>query len=158
VCGYDWGRQSQTDIALVEALPDEFTAALGQANGGESIPELAWNAVAYVMHVADNLRIWGERLAGANDNGGQPLPVLAYDQDALAVVRSYPKTSKGSALWSLQWSVASWLDAVAAAQNAGSRLLHQEAGVLTVGEVISMNAHDAHHHLVDVRRILAAND
>src|SRR3954465_11087757 len=49
---------------LVEALPDEFDAILAGCSGDETAADTTWSAKAYVFHVADNLRIFAERLQG----------------------------------------------------------------------------------------------
>ena len=63
-CGYRWDLTLDEVLALVAAVPDRYAALLAGADGHERHPDLSWSAVAYVCHVADNLRIWAERLAG----------------------------------------------------------------------------------------------
>jgi methionyl-tRNA formyltransferase len=65
-----------------------LTAAYGEvlagATGSEQLPELAWSVGAYVCHVADNLRIWTERLMGVALAEGDGVPGTVLD-DRLTV-------------------------------------------------------------------------
>ena len=82
------------------------------AIGTERHPDLEWSVSAYVSHVADNLRIWAERLAGIA--AGAPPEVGGYDESALARARGYQQIPLQAALWSLSRSVAGWQHAVGA--------------------------------------------
>jgi hypothetical protein len=106
-----------------------------------------------VCHVADNLRIWAERLAGAQMSGDPRVP--GYDQDLLAGAREYDKINLKAALWSLDWAARCWSDAVEAAIASNVVLEHAERGEQRAGDVARNNAHDAFHHLWDVGRIVA---
>src|SRR5262245_48631252 len=95
-CGFDWSQPPEAAIAAVEALPDAFDDALAGRTGAERSPESTWSAKAYVFHVADNLRIFAERLEGVF--AGAPTTLAAYDQDELAAARNYEDMSLESAL------------------------------------------------------------
>ena len=104
-CEFDWSQSPDTAIAAVEALPDQFDALLAGRTGNEQAAgadpgEPIWSAKAYVFHVADNLRIFAERLEGVFAGGATTL--AAYDQDELAAARNYEAMSLQSALWSLR--------------------------------------------------------
>jgi hypothetical protein len=137
---------------MVADLPTTFAALLAGATGDERHPDLAWSVTEYVCHVADNLRIWAERLVGIA-GGGRPL-VAGYDEMALAEARNYPSIPLPAALWSLARSVEDWLATVDRSDAAGVVMVHPERGRLTLAEVMTSNAHDAVHHRWDIERSL----
>jgi len=156
-CGFAWSDSEDAAAAVVAAAPDVFDALLAGHSGTERHPALGWSAGAYVCHVADNLRIWAERLAAlAGAPPGGALPVAPYDQDALARVRRYEEIAVAGALWSLRRAAADWHRAVASAGRADVTMVHPERGVLGRSDVVRTNAHDTAHHVHDVRRILSA--
>jgi hypothetical protein len=108
----------------------------------------------YVCHVADNLRIWAERLAGTV--GGAPPEVGGYDENELADARHYELVPLPAATWSLSRAVADWGDVVVRSSRAGTVLVHPERGSLSLADVVRSNAHDASHHQWDIRRTLEA--
>ena len=107
---------------------------------------------AYVSHVADNLRIWAERLAGIA--AGAPPEVAGYDEKALASARDYQRIPLQAALWSLSRSVAGWQIAVGQTRRTGIVLVHPERGGQSLEDVVLSNAHDAFHHHWDIGRSL----
>ena len=121
------------------------------------MPSLAWSVQAYVWHAGDNLRIWAERVAGAAS--GADGPVAAYDQDLLSEARGYEAMPVGAAFWSLARSTGDWHEA---RRMIGERsdvvVEHPAMGSFTVADVTRQVAHDLHHHLDDVRRILSHQD
>jgi hypothetical protein len=151
-CGFSWELGVARDRALVAGLPAVVRAALGRATGDERLPELAWPVKSYVLHVGDNLRIWAERVAGISL--GAPEAVGGYDENALAGARGYARISLPAALWSLERAVRDWTDAVTGARSALA-MVHPERGRLALDDIVRTNAHDACHHLRDIRRILA---
>lgn len=133
-------------------MPWRCTGVAG-ASGDERHPDLAWSVTAYVCHVGDNLRVWAERLAGVA--AGQPRTVTPYDQDLLALVRSYQTVGLAGALFSLERATGGWREAVAQAASARVVLFHPDRGHLSVAQVTVHNAHDVEHHQMDIRRWLA---
>lgn len=111
-CGFSWVIAPDDAVALVGGAHSRMTGALACARGDERHPALAWSVTGYVAHVADNLRVWAERIAGIS--GGGPLDLAPYDENELAAARGYDQISLSGALWSLQRSVHDWLDAVGA--------------------------------------------
>ncbi len=105
-CGFDWSQSPATAIAAVEALPDQFDSLLAGRTGDEQAAGATWSARAYVFHVADNLRIFAERLEGVF--AGAPTTLAAYDQDELAAARDYEAMSVQSALWSVRTATETW--------------------------------------------------
>ncbi len=151
-CGFSWSTSLEAAVAMVAAAPDTFAALLAGADGTERLPGLTWPVVAYVAHVADNLRIWAERLAGLA--AGDDRPVARYDQDLLAEARRYREISLAGALWSLGRAASDWTAAVAGAQAAAVTLVHPDRGPQSLLDVARSNAHDTCHHGWDVRRTL----
>jgi hypothetical protein len=139
-------------VATVKETAAGLRTLLVGADGSERHPDLTWSVVAYVCHVADNLRIWAERLAGMAS--GATRPVGRYDQDLLAQARRYDEVALGGALWSLDRAVEEWTDAVVQAEHVGVTLVHPDRGEQTLLDVVRSNAHDARHHRWDVRRTI----
>ncbi len=156
-CGFDWAQSPITAIAAVEALPDQFDALLAGRTGNEQAAgahpgEPIWSVKAYVFHVADNLRIFAERLEGVFAGG--PTTLAAYDQDELAAARNYDAMSLQSALWSVRTATATWAVAARESLTRDDTYLHAERGALSATEITRGPAHDAVHHLLDVKRAL----
>jgi hypothetical protein len=151
-CGFDWSQPPEAAVAAVEQLPDRFDAVLAGRTGAEQAPDAGWSVKAYVFHVADNLRIFAERLEGVF--AGAPATLAAYDQDELAAARNYEAMSLQSALWSVRTAVAAWSAAARESLARSDTYQHAERGELTPGEITRAPAHDALHHYVDVTRAL----
>lgn len=152
-CGFDWSRAPEDVIVEVETLPERFTALLDGRTGDERPPGATWSAKAYVFHVADNLRVFAERLEGVF--AGAPDTLAAYDQDQLAAARDYEAMSVQSALWSVRDAVAGWASASRQALARPARTYrHAERGVLTAAEITRGPGHDAVHHCFDVTRAM----
>lgn len=151
-CGFRWATSPDDAVALVSDLPTALARTLAGRSGRERHPELAWSVGEYVVHVADNLRIWAERLMGVL--GGAPPFVGAYDERGLARARNYRDIPLPAAMWSLARSVGDWRMAVERAPVSGTVLVHPERGDLTRTDVVLATAHDAGHHRWDIDRIL----
>jgi len=151
-CGFRWTISQEDAVATVTATAAELAGILGATDGSRRHPDLGWPVVGYVSHVADNLRIWAERLAGRA--GGDPRRVAAYDQDLLAQARRYDELTLGGALWSLDRAVRDWTDAVGLAERTGVVLVHPDRGAQTLLDVVRSNAHDTAHHGWDIHRTI----
>jgi hypothetical protein len=141
-------------VAMMGGVPERFREAVGPSDGTPVGAGLTWSVTAYVCHVADNLRISAERLVGVARGGGAT--VAAYDQDELAEVRHYNAVAIQGALWSLERAVSDWLAAIDIARHSNVVFDHPERGRYSWIDVSSSNLHDALHHELDIRRILAA--
>jgi hypothetical protein len=75
----------------------------------------------------------------------------------LAEARRYDEISLAGALWSLRWAATAWAEAAETALAAGLVLRHATRGPQRAEDVARNNAHDAHHHLGDIARILRAS-
>jgi hypothetical protein len=149
-CGFEWSQTPEEAIVAVEAVPDRL-AALLEGRTGEEVPSGAtWSAKAYVFHIADNLRIFAERLEGVF--AGAPTTLAAYDENELAAARNYEAMSLASALWSVRNVTSTWSAAARESLTRPGTYLHAERGELTAAEITRGPAHDALHHLWDVSR------
>jgi len=157
-CGFDWTLSLDDAVAKMAGVPASFGAVLAGATGNERHPDLAWSVADYVSHVADNLRIWTERLMGVV-LGASPV-VGGYDESELAQARNYALIPLEAALWSLRLSTAEWLKAVASSNRSGTVLIHPQRKELDLSAVVLANTHDALHHRWDIERTLrvAARD
>jgi hypothetical protein len=156
-CGFDWAQPPESVIAAVEELPAKFDALLAGRTGDERAPGAhpgrpVWSAKAYVFHVADNLRIFAERLEGVF--AGAPTTLAAYDQDELAAARNYEAMSLPSALWSVRSAVGTWAPAARESLVRPFTYQHAERGELNAAEITRGPGHDALHHHMDVTRAL----
>jgi hypothetical protein len=153
-CGFVWSQSAADAIERAEAVPARLAALLDGRTGAERFPDATWSAKAYVFHVADNFRIFAERLEGVAAGGSTAL--AAYDQDELAAARRYEEMSVESALWSVGTAAAAWATASRFALSQPTEFLHAERGHLTAAEVVRGPAHDAVHHCWDVTRATGA--
>ncbi len=151
-CGFVWTDAPEVVIADVERLPDQFDALLAGRTGDERDPDRAWSVKSYLFHVADNLRIFAERIEGVA--AGASPTLVAYDQDELAAARHYEDMSLQSALWSVRSATSEWAAAARRALAGSLVFLHAERGTLTAAEITRGPAHDAVHHGWDVERTL----
>jgi DinB superfamily len=151
-CGFLWGTPIVDAISLVVDLPFDYGSLLSGSSGSEQHPDLTWTVAGYVSHVADNLRIWAERLMGIL--GGAPRLVGNYDENALAEARRYQDIPIEAATWSLARSVDAWLGSVEASPASGVVMVHPERGELTLSDVVLANTHDALHHRWDIERTI----
>ena len=151
-CGFDWTLSLDDAVAKMAGVPASFGAVLAGATGNERHPDLAWSVAGYVSHVADNLRIWTERLMGVVL--GASSVVGGYDESELARARNYALIPLEAALWSLSVFTAEWLKAVASSHRNGTVLIHPQRGELDLAAVVLSNTHDALHHRWDIERTL----
>ena len=154
-CAFSWDSSVEDAEVLIASLPTTFAALLKGHDGSERFENAPWSATSYIYHVADNLKIWAERLAdiGLDGTGN----VVAYDQDALAKSRGYDSLPLRAALWTLDRATADWRAARSlAASKFGAVLHHPEMGDQSLDEVVLQVAHDAAHHVFDVRRAIEA--
>lgn len=149
-CGFSWSISQADAASLVASIPMRYSELLDGRDASLRHPDLSWPVGAYVCHVADNMRIWAERLAGLAL--GATDPIDPYDQDDLARVRNYSRVPLEAGLWSLRHAVADWRDAVELATDRQVVMEHPERGSLSVLEVVRSIAHDAHHHAWDIQR------
>ncbi len=86
-CGYDWSLEPEAGRRIVNDTPARLGVLLADRTGKEGCADLQWNAATYVVHLADVLRIWADRVAAAAL--GNSDPIVPYDEGELGVVRGY---------------------------------------------------------------------
>jgi hypothetical protein len=153
-CSFAFSATLDDSLTYLGGVPEEYAALLAGATGAERHPDLSWTVGAYVCHVADNLHIWAERLAGS---AAGVKVVAPYDQDELAAARSYAEVPLAAALWSLGRGLGDWKAAVTAVPGQEVVISHRERGEMHLEDVARAVAHDAHHHAWDIRRSLEAS-
>jgi DinB superfamily len=153
-CSFAFSTGLDESLAYLAGLPEEFSVLLADAQGTERHPDLAWSVGSYVCHVADNLRIWAERLVGSAAGAKS---VEAYDDKLLAVARSYPDVPLAAGLWSIGRAGGDWQEAVANVAREGVIVVHRERGEMHLEDIARSVTHDAFHHAWDIRRSLEAS-
>jgi hypothetical protein len=153
-CRFAWNLKAESAVAVISGAPAAYREAVRDATGRESAPELVWNVAAYIAHVTDNLRIWGERLAAAAGSE-EPITLVSYDSDALASARCYNSLLLSGVLWGLGEAAKSWASAWRSVDSARA-FLHPERGRITTDDIARTNAHDVVHHQFDLSRCLAS--
>lgn len=101
----------------------------------------------YVWHLVDVLRIGVERLLTLQMDPASGVP--CWDENQLAEARRYRRLSPLVGVAMLDAAVQDWLQAAEQAPDA--QVEHPLFGTLTTLDVIRRNAHEAHHHLRDIR-------
>jgi len=150
-CGFDWTIPVDDAIGLVEGSP----ARIGELFHDRPRREAAgdddgrWSPSAYVWHLVDVLRFGTERLWTMTLEPGASVP--GWDQDAVAAVRRYDAQSAEVGLRALGPAASAWAEA-ARATPADAWVAHPVLGRLAAADAIRRNAHEAHHHELDVRR------
>ena len=152
-CSFAWTSTLDEAVVVVADCPGVLQGLLTGASGDERRFDLAWSVGAYVCHVADNLRIWAERLVGVED--GRPAHVGGYDENELAHARRYESIPLRAAQWSLRRSVEDWFRAVNDSPHTGTLMIHPKRGELSLLDVTVSNAHDTFHHIHDIETTLA---
>lgn len=151
-CGYRWDLSAEDAVQAVSEVPGRFAGVLVAAPEPLRLPDLGWSTAAYVRHVADNLGAWAYRLDAARCDGRTT--AAGYDPDALGELLDYERATVGASLGALRRVVPWWVESVTAALAEQVVLDHVTRGPQRAEDVARNNAHDALHHLHDVRRIV----
>jgi hypothetical protein len=152
-CGYDWSLEPEAGRQIVNEAPARLRVLLADRTGREGCADLQWNAGAYVVHLADVLRIWADRVADAAL--GSSDPIVPHDEGELGEVRGYRRLPLVGGLWALERAVGDWIAAEQLADLSGATLNHPEQGSLRVDEVRRIMAHEIEHHTNDLVNILS---
>lgn len=148
-CGFGWSVDPAEAVAGVRAFAARARVEAASCTGEERLD--GWSVAEYVAHVGDNLRQWAERVQSARLAGRTA--VAGYDPDALAQARDYSAIPLQVALWSAEQAAERWAEVLTAALDEQVVLEHATRGPQRAEDVARNNAHDAHHHLHDIRRI-----
>jgi hypothetical protein len=148
-CGFDWQLAGRDAIDLVAQGPDAAAAAIAGIDDPTQRTGEVWSASMYVWHLVDVLRIGTERLLTLTHDPGRG--ITCWDENALAEVRRYQWLSPVVGLIALRSAAQAWATTAAAAP-ADVQVRHPEFGALGALEIIRRNAHEVHHHLMDITR------
>jgi hypothetical protein len=148
-CGFAWTISRDDAIDLVAQLPETATAAVARIHQPMQQIGVRWSASMYVWHLVDDLRIGTERLLTLTHDPGRD--VTCWDENALADIRRYAQLSPAVGLIVLRTAAREWAGAARKAP-AEAAVRHPQFGDLGALEIIRRNAHEAHHHLMDINR------
>jgi hypothetical protein len=148
-CGFAWTVPRNDAIELVTRLAEDATAAVARVREPMQPIGRRWSASMYVWHLVDVMRIGTERLLTLAYDPGRGL--TCWDENVLAETRHYGQLSPAVGLIVLQKAAREW---VGVAREAPAEVVvrHPEFGDLGALEIIRRNAHEAHHHLMDINR------
>lgn len=147
-CGFDWSSPRDDTVAVVEALAGRAGIALGRVRDPRRRDPGRWSAAMYVWHLVDVLRIGTERLVTlALDPAAG---VACWDENLLAEARRYEQLSPVAGLAVLASTASEWVRTAEAAPD--GEVTHPVFGTLSTADVVARNAHEAFHHLLDIRR------
>ncbi|MGH3157083.1 MAG: hypothetical protein ACRDNF_10960 [Streptosporangiaceae bacterium] len=148
-CGFDWQLGLEDAIDLVTQIPNAVAAAVTGIHDPVHRTGEAWSASMYVWHLVDVLRIGTERLLTlAHDPG---CGITCWDENALAEARRYQQLSSAVGVIVLRPTAHAWVTTATAAPR-DVQVRHPQFGLLGTPEIIRRNAHEVHHHLMDINR------
>jgi len=148
-CGFDWQMTRQDAIELVAHVPGAAAAAIANIDDPARRTGERWSASMYVWHLVDVLRIGTERLLTLAHDPARG--ITCWDENALAEGRRYQQLSPAVGLIVLRSAAEAWT-AAAAVAPADIQVHHPQFGSLGALEIIRRNAHEVHHHLMDINR------
>jgi hypothetical protein len=148
-CGFDWKIPHQDAIDLVAQGPDAAVAAITGIYEPTQRTGSRWSASMYVWHLVDVLRIGTERLLTLTHDPGRG--ITCWDENALAEARRYQQLSPAVGLIVLRSAAHAWATIAAVAPD-DIEVRHPQFGTLGALEIIRRNAHEVHHHLIDIKR------
>jgi hypothetical protein len=149
-CGYSWAQPVDEAVAVVAGLPAgiERVVDLGSPAVRRVPAPGTWSQGAYIWHLVDVMSIGIERLWTIADDPAEGL--RCWDENALAEVRQYERQSPVVGLRALRAAVDRWVEA-AREVDPDAAVTHEADGTMTAADVIRRNAHEAVHHLRDIR-------
>ena len=148
-CGFDWAIPREDAIDLVTQVPGAATAAIARIQDPMQRIGGRWWAAMYVWHLVDVLRIGAERLFTLTHDPGRG--ITCWDENALAEARRYGQLSPAVGLIVLLSAAREWAGAAGEAP-AEAAVRHPRFGNLGALEIVRRNAHEVHHHLMDINR------
>jgi hypothetical protein len=148
-CGFDWQMARQDAIELVAQAPDAAAAAISGLKDPAQRAGGRWSASMYVWHLVDVLRIGTERLLTLTHDPDRG--ITCWDENTLAEARRYQQLSPAVGLIVLRSATEAWTTTAAVAP-AGLEVRPPQFGTLGAVEIIRRNAHEVHHHLMDINR------
>jgi hypothetical protein len=150
-CGFDWSTPPLACLRIIGELPAQARAVLepaGEAARRRPDPT-TWSSHEYLWHLVDAFRISAEWIHDVRvlDQSTHYQP----DNDKLADGRHYANLSLETGLWSLEQATRLFIQE--AAMTDPTRVCHYaDWKDVTAGDIMSFLAHEAVHHLWDIRR------
>jgi hypothetical protein len=155
-CDFTWTIAPQEAIAVVEGSATRLASLLEGAERATQRPaEGVWSPSEYLWHLVDVLRIGRERLLTIATDPGAGIP--CWDENALAEVRHYGALSPAVGLIAYVSAAAEWV-ATARTVSIEASVEHAQDGIMTAADIMRRNAHEVHHHELDMRRGLTRHD
>jgi DinB superfamily len=154
-CGFSWTVPVEEAIALVATAPRRYADLLEEDPPLPVPPPGVWSVKSYLWHMVDVLRIGTERLWTLELDPEAGIP--CWDENALAEARCYDRLSLPVGLTALGRAAGEWEEA-ARRTDTEAVVDHPLFGSLTASDVIRRNAHEAHHHELDIKRGLGARE
>ena len=148
-CGFDWQITRQDAIELVAQAPDGAGAAITGIEDPARRSGERWSASMYVWHLVDVLRIGTERLLTLTHDPDRG--ITCWDENALAEIRRYQQLSTAVGLLVLRSAAQAWTTAAVMAPG-NVQVRHPRFGSFGAVEIIRRDAHEVHHHLMDIKR------
>jgi hypothetical protein len=152
-CGgtrFRWSLPVEQAIGLVEEAPDRYARLLADGVGPRSKDPDRWSATGYLWHVVDVIQFGTERLWTLTFDPESG--VLGWDQDAMARIRNYEQLARGRDTGTA--GCGPRLDSGSNRCAPFGPSPYPILGNLTTGGAIKRNAHEVHHHELDIRRAL----
>lgn len=146
-CGFEWTCEKSAAIAVVAALPRDAAEALPDLDTVFARSGRRWSAAMYLWHLVDVLRIGSERLLTLQLDPDQGVP--CWDENGLAAARRYNRLSPIVGLSVLETVTAEWTRLALTLPE--GEVEHPLLGSLSTVDIIRRAAHEAHHHLQDIR-------
>lgn len=156
-CGFDAAEVPNEQLA--EALRDLLNEASRQlrSTAGDSAVRArsgGWSAIEYVAHLRDVCTLFERRIRQLVETEDQELEVV--DHDAAVVAGRYNELDPGAVADDLDRAGARLADVIRSLDGDAWRRIGRKAGEeRTVLEIAQRAVHEATHHLLDVRRLLA---
>ncbi|HEX8918933.1 MAG TPA: DinB family protein [Chloroflexota bacterium] len=150
-CSFDWATSTLEGLRIVHRLPEdarEMVEPMGEGAYRRPQPDV-WSANEYIWHLVDAFRMAAEWM---HDMRVTEHPThYAVDNDALAAARRYDRLPVHIGLWSLEQSCRLFIEEAAVTDPDRTCYYHDWQDV-TAAQVVGFLAHEAAHHLYDLRR------
>lgn len=158
-CGFDGRGLTMTELAsLIRRSGSEYPAALDIAQGdrtrlGRRLDAQTWSALEYTLHARDAVRYngWLIKRALTEEDAAVERP----DPNAVVASGRYNETDPQDALTDLAAQTERFAATISALNPAVlTRSIRRGDELRTVESLARSAAHEVHHHLLDVRRVL----
>lgn len=165
-CGFQWSSVSAANGAdALRSLGRRYQAPLTRFLAGEDADALVrqrpsddtWSVLEYAVHVRDVLRVWNWGVKQAVNEDGFVFPRADIDQDKTAVDAAYNAQDRLTTAAEIAESAERF--ATRAEKLSPEEWRHTavfDPDTVTVEWMVGKAAHEGHHHLLDIGRVLRA--